>query len=178
MARPLPSELPPEVLPLSWLLGAWRGIGKGGYPGTDDFTFEQEVVFSCDGRPFLSYASRSWILDDEGQRVRPSATETGYWRPRPDNEVEVLLAHPTGFAEIYHGTVTVTGIENAVITSARAELTTDAVMRTASSKEVNSGARLYGLVNGELMWVYEMAAMGHPLQAHLSGRLSPLAAQD
>ena len=169
-----PSELPPEVLPISWLLGAWRGIGKGGYPGTEDFTFEQEVVFSCDGRPFLSYAARSWILSDEGERLKPGATETGYWRPQPNNEVEVLLTHPTGFAEIYQGTVTVTSIENAEILGARAELTTDAVMRTATAKEVNSGTRLYGLVNGELMWVYEMAAMGHPLQAHLSARLKPL----
>lgn len=174
MAKAKPSELPPTILPISWLLGAWRGIGKGGYPGTDDFTFEQEVVFSCDGRPFLSYASRSWILNDAGERVKPGATETGYWRPLANNEVEVLITHPTGFAEMYQGQVTVTGIENAEITSARAELKTDAVMRTATAKEVNSGTRLYGLVNGELMWVYEMAAMGHPLQAHLSARLKSL----
>jgi hypothetical protein len=174
MSRPLPSQLPPEVLPLSWLLGAWRGLGRGGYPDTQDFTFDQEVVFSCDGRPFLSYASRSWIIDENGERVRVGAVETGYWRPRPDNEVEVLLTHPTGFAEVYHGTITVTGIENARITSARAELKTDAVVRTASAKEVNSGTRLYGLVDGELMWVYEMAAMGHPLQPHLSARLKPI----
>lgn len=176
MSRPLPSELPKEILPISWLLGAWRGHGKGGYPGSEDFTFEQEVVFSCDGRPFLSYVSRSWVVDDEGNRLRPGASETGYWRPQPNNEVEVLLTHPTGFAEIYLGTVTVTGIENAVITSARAELKTDAIARTATSKEVNSGTRLYGLVNGELMWVYEMAAMGQSLQAHLSARLKPLEA--
>jgi hypothetical protein len=177
--RPLPSELPPEILPISWLLGAWRGIGKGGYPGTDDFTFDQEIVFTCDGRPFLSYASRSWIIDEEGARIRPGAVETGYWRPRPDNQVEVLMSHPTGFAEIYLGEVTVTGIENATITSARAELKTDAIARTSSAKEVNAGTRLYGLVNGELMWVYEMAAAGHALQPHLSARLKPLtSAQD
>lgn len=169
-----PSELPEAILPISWLLGAWRGIGKGGYPGSGDFTFEQEVVFSNDGRPFLIYNSRSWVLNDEGERIKPGAMESGFWRPQPNNEVEVLITHPTGISEMYQGTVTVTGIENAEITGARAELKTDAVMRTATAKEVNSGTRLYGLVNGELMWVYEMAAMGQSLQPHLSARLKPL----
>lgn len=174
MTAPLPSQLPPEVLPLSWLIGAWRGIGKGGYPGTPDFTFEQEVVVTCDGQPFLSYHSRTWILDDAGERVRPSHTESGYWRPQGDNEVEFLTVQPFGVAELYYGTVTVTGIENARITGARAELTTDYVMRTASALDISSGVRLYGLVNGELMWAYDMAANGESLQPHMSARLQPL----
>ncbi|MEZ5115990.1 MAG: FABP family protein [Candidatus Nanopelagicales bacterium] len=169
-------DLPAELLPLSWLIGRWMGVGLGQYPTIDDFRFAQEVQFSTDGRPFLSYWSRSWLLDDDGQRVRPTATETGFWRPRPDNRVEVTLTHPTGYVEIWYGRVEVTEITGDVITGARAELRTDLVARTESAKPYEAGHRLFGLVEGDLLWTYDMAAVGQPLQNHLSARLRP--AQD
>lgn len=175
---PLPSSLPEELLPLSWLIGRWAGVGLGQYPTIEDFRFGQEVVFSTDGRPFLHYASRSWLLDDDGNRIRPAGAETGFWRPRPDNEVEVTLAHPTGFAEIWVGSVEVLGLADAAITSARATLRTDVVTRTASAKPYESGERLYGLVNGELMWTFDMAAMGESMTNHLSARLKPADSPD
>lgn len=165
------SGLPAELLPLSWLLGRWVGVGVGGYPTVPEFRFGQEVDFSTDGRPFLSYWSRTWLLDENGQQVKPLAMETGFWRPRPDNTVELVLAHPTGYAEVWVGQITVSGIENAVITGARAELHSDVVARTASAKEYTSGQRLYGLVQGDLLWAYDMAAVGHPLTSHVSARL-------
>lgn len=173
MAQPLPSSLPEELLPLTWLIGRWAGVGTGQYPTIEDFRFGQEVVFSTDGRPFLSYHSRSWLLDDDGNRVRPLATESGFWRPRPDNQVEVTLAHPSGFAEVWLGTVEVTGIENAVVTGARAELKTETVAHTPSAKEVTAGHRLYGLVNGRLLWTYDMQAVGQDMQNHLAASLMP-----
>ena len=176
-ARPAPagdgSAVPAALLPLSWLVGRWVGVGLGQYPTIDDFRFGQEVSFSTDGRPFLTYWSRSWLLDDAGERVRPLATETGFWRPGPDNHVEVVLSHPTGYAEVYYGRVEVTGIEAATVTGARAELRTDLVARTESAKEYNAGHRLYGLVEGDLLWTYDMAAVGQPLTNHLSARLRP-----
>ena len=165
------SGLPVELMPLSWLLGRWVGVGVGGYPTVPEFRFGQEVDFSTDGRPFLSYWSRTWLLDENGQQVKPLAMETGFWRPRPDNAVELVLAHPTGYAEVWVGQITVSGIENAVITGARAELHSDVVARTASAKEYTSGQRLYGLVQGDLLWAYDMAAVGHPLTSHVSARL-------
>ena len=51
------------------------------------------------------------------------------------------------------------------------ELTTDVVARTESAKELTGGTRLYGLVDGELLWRYDMAAVGQPMTAHLSARL-------
>jgi hypothetical protein len=45
------------------------------------------------------------------------------------------------------------------------------VARTDSAKEYTAGHRLYGLVNGELMWAYDMAAVGQPLQPHISATL-------
>jgi hypothetical protein len=39
---------------------------------------------------------------------------------------------------------------------------------------VDAGDRLYGLMNGELMWTYDMAAVGQEMQNHLWARLKPL----
>lgn len=166
--------LPAELAHLSWLAGEWEGVGLGQYPTIDDFRFGQRIAITCDGRPFLSYRSRSWLLDDDGNLVRPSASESGFLRPRPHNGVELLLAHPTGFSEIWLGAVTVTGVESSAITGAQMELSTDLVARTESAKEYISGQRLYGLVHGELLWTFDMAAMGQPLTNHLAARLHPV----
>lgn len=165
-------DLPEEVLPLSWLLGRWIGVGTGQYPTIEDFRFGQELSFTCDGRPFIAMNSRSWILDDEGERVRPGATEAAFFRPRPDNQFEALFSHPTGFAEVWHGRVTIADIQDAVITRASLEMTTDSVMRTSSAKEYVGGQRLYGLVpDGDLAWTFDMSAMGEPLSNHLAAKL-------
>jgi hypothetical protein len=164
-AQPAP-EVHPDLAPLSFLLGRWEGAGVGGYPTIESFQFGQELSFSHNGKPFLIYTSRSWLLDDEGRPGRPLGLEMGFWRPRPDNEVEVLLAHPTGITEIYLGTVTGT----------RIELSTDVVTRTASAKEVTAGHRLYGLVGDDLAYAYDMAAVGQPLQPHLSAQLKRISA--
>jgi hypothetical protein len=155
------NEPHPSLGPLLFLLGRWEGAGVGGYPTIESFRFGQEISFSHNGKPYLIYASRTWLLDDEGRIGRPLAMETGFWRPQPDNQVEVLLAHPTGFAEIYLGEITGTKIEMA----------TDVVVRTSSAKEVNAGRRLYGLIGADLGYAYDMAAVGQPLQAHLSAQL-------
>jgi THAP4-like, heme-binding beta-barrel domain len=165
------SGLPDELKPLSWLLGSWVGVGVGGYPTIDDFHFGQEVSFSTDGRPFLSYWSRTWLLDEQGNQIKPLAMETGFWRPQPNNQVEVVLAHPTGYAEVWVGDITVTEIVDAAITGARAELRTDVIARTVTAKEYSAGHRLFGLVQGDLLWAYDMAAVGQPLTAHVSARL-------
>jgi THAP4-like, heme-binding beta-barrel domain len=154
-------DLPTELVPLAWLLGRWTGVGVGGYPTIGDFRFGQEVTFSENGKPFLHYLSRSWLLDDDGNQVRPLAQETGYWRPQPEGRLEVLLAHPTGFAEIWLGAVD----------GAKIELSTDVVARTDSAKPYTAGHRLYGLVEGDLLWAFDMAAMEQPLQPHLSATL-------
>lgn len=168
------AALPQELAHLGWLLGSWEGVGLGQYPTLEDFRFSQQATFATDGRPFLTYHSRSWLIDDEGNRIRPSASEVGYLRPLPDNQVELLLQHPTGISEIWLGQVTVTGIEDARITGARLELATDGIMRTATAKAVNAGQRLYGLVDGALLWTYDMAAMGEPMSNHLAATLRPL----
>ncbi|MDQ1655040.1 MAG: hypothetical protein QOD41_123, partial [Cryptosporangiaceae bacterium] len=81
------------------------------------------------------------------------------------DSLEVVIAHPTGIAEIYVGS----------IDGLKVELSTDAVARTATAKEVAANHRLYGLVEGALLYAIDMAAMGKPLTPHLSARLERVA---
>lgn len=161
MPMQIPSDLHQDLVPVAFLLGQWQGNGHGDYPTIDAFQFGQEIGFTHDKRPFLHYFSRTWLVDDEGETVRPLALETGFLRPQKDGAVELLLAHPTGFVEIYYGKVD----------GAKLELTTDAVVRTQSAKEYVGGQRLYGLVEGDLLWTFDMAAAGQPIQPHIWARL-------
>ena len=54
----------------------------------------------------------------------------------------------------------------------RFEITTDAVVRTATAKEYVGGKRLYGYVDGELLYAFDMAAMGKELQPHTHAQLA------
>ena len=144
---------------LSWLLGTWRGDGVGGYPTLEqDFAYSQEITFSTYGKPVIQYASRTWRVGDPDT---PMAREVGFWRPQDDGSLEVLLAQPTGFVEIFYGR----------IDGQKIELATDLVARTRTAKEVTGEHRLYGLVEGELMYAADLAAVGQELQPHLSARL-------
>ncbi len=157
----LDADLPTALVPLAFLIGRWEGAGVVGYPTIESANFGQEVEFWHDGRPFLHYRSQAWLLDDDGQQVRPLASEVGFWRPGPDGDLEVLLSHPTGVVEIYVGTVE----------GPRITLQTDLVARTTTAKEYTAASRLYGLVDSDLMWVMDMAAVGQSLQSHVSGQL-------
>ncbi|MCW2543175.1 MAG: hypothetical protein JWM40_727 [Frankiales bacterium] len=158
--------LHPALEHLEFLVGEWEGLGVVGYPTMEESRFEQEVSFSHDGRPFLAYISKSWLIDDEGARLRPAATETGFWRPgKNPRDVEVMLAHASGIVEIYVGEVVFHKIE----------LTSEVVARTETAKDVKGFTRLYGLVEGDLAYAIDMSAVGQPLQPHLSARLQKLA---
>jgi hypothetical protein len=150
-----------DLAPLRFLLGRWEGAGVGGYETIESFQFGQEISFGHNGKPYLIYVSRTWLLDAGGVPGRPLAMETGFWRPRPGGRLEVVLAHPTGIVEIYLGEVTGTKIEMA----------TDLVATSESAKSVRAGRRLYGLVGTDLAYAYDMAAEGKALQPHISAQL-------
>jgi hypothetical protein len=162
----LDPTLPEPLYPLAWLVGTWTGVGVVDFPTMTETRFAQEVEFAHDGRKFLEYRSRTWLLGEAGRRIRPLACETGYWRPSGPaedggTELEVLLTHPTGYVEIYVGSVD----------GPRVQLSTDLVARTATAKDYSAATRRYGLVEGELLWVMDMAAMDHSLTSHASAQL-------
>ena len=191
----LDTTLPAEIGPLSWLLGIWEGSGVVHYTVGDEIReheFGQRVSFSQDGLPYLNYSSTTWLLDEQ---LTPLAIESGYWRlsrrladgdPGPamlpgigerpfqtaesvetlrnDSggfDIEVSLIHPGGVHELYLGQ----------IKGPRIDLATDAVMRSATAKEYAAATRIYGLVEGALLWAWDIAALGQDLRTHSSGRL-------
>ena len=127
---------------------------------------------------------------------RPLATELGYWRlgrratdadPGPGLlagagdpafataeavetlrnadggfDLEVSILHPGGVSELYLGQVK----------GPRVDLATDAVMRSSTAKEHTASTRRYGLVEGHLLWAWDLAALGQELQSHASARLA------
>ncbi|MFC8276320.1 FABP family protein [Streptomyces sp. NPDC057271] len=161
-----PDEAPaphPQLAPVTGLLGTWSGEGRGGYPTLDEeFTYAQEVTFSHDGRPFLHYEARAWLLDADGAPPRPSARESGWWRIQPEGRVEALVTQPTGIAEILVGRADAGAVD----------LATHEVALTPTAKEVNETRRRYTLVDEDTLdFVHDLAAVGQPLQHHLSVRL-------
>jgi hypothetical protein len=84
---------------------------------------------------------------------------------KPTDEVEALFATPTGVQELHIGKVS----------GVRLEMSTDAVMRTSTAKEVTAGHRLYGIVDRALLYAQDMAAVGQPLSSHLAAKLTRVA---
>jgi hypothetical protein len=153
----------PDAEPLAFLIGTWRGEGRGVYPTIASFGYGEEVRFAAvPGKPFLTYQQRTWALDDQ----RPLHAETGYWRPRPDGKVEVVLAHPTGIAEIEEGTV-----QDGVIA-----LVAGPIGMTGTAKRVDGLTRRFELVAADVLrYEVHLAAAGQPLQGHLTAELRRVA---
>ena len=163
--------------------------------------FGQRVSFSHDGLPYLNYSSTTWLLpgDDASSadaQALAHVAESGYWRlarplsdadPGPGMlpgvgsrpfttaseveplrnaaggfDIEVAIVHPSGTSELYLGQVQ----------GPRIDLATDAVVRSATAKPYSAATRLYGLVDGHLLWAWDMAALGLSLRSHASARLA------
>lgn len=145
--------------PIAFLLGTWRGEGTGVYPTIDGFGYGEEIRFWEVGKPFLAYTQRTWTLAPEPS---PMHAESGYWRPQPHGRLEVVLAHPTGIAEIQEGTVVGTTIE----------LTATQLARTSTAKKVEALTRRFELADPDVLrYEVGMATAGQPLQVHLRAEL-------
>jgi THAP4-like, heme-binding beta-barrel domain len=156
-ASPAPVGLHPGAQPLGFLLGTWVGEGRAHYPTTADSTYGEEVRFWHVGKPFLAYSQRTWGLDDG----RPLHCEAGYWRPQPGGLVELVLAIPSGHVEIEEGAVDGTTVT----------LSSRLVGQTTSAKDVSAIARRLVVDGDVLRYVLSMAAVGEPLQEHLTAEL-------
>lgn len=162
------AELNDACLALLPLVGVWRGEGQVDYPTIDGpVRYAQELTIAHDGRPFLFHQARSWLLDENGDVIRQAAREVGWWRPQQDDTIELLLAHNTGILEVFYGKPR---------SQTSWELSTDAVVRSTSAKDVTGAKRLYGIIaDGDLGYVEERAMVGQPLQPHTSAQLTRVA---
>jgi len=109
-------DVHPDLTALSFLLGTWRGSGRGEYPTIEPFPYDEEVVVGHVGEPFLLYRQASW----SGVDREPLHLECGFLRPGSNHrEVELCLAHPIGLTEIAHGNVDGSTLELSTASSAR-----------------------------------------------------------
>ena len=189
----VPEGLPLELTPFTFLVGKWSGSGVISYVHKTekvDKEFTQSVEFSFDDNSALGYVAKSKLSDGTAL-----PTEVGYWRlsKSPESsdygpgllpgtgtksittheqletlrnkdggfDVEASILHPSGISELYVGQ----------IKGARVDLVTDAVLRSQSSKEYRAATRMFGLVEGALLWVWDIAALGNPMASHASARL-------
>ena len=105
---------------------------------------------------------RAVVMHDEGQIVGPDSRESGFWRPRGRDDVELLVASPDGWVELYMGRAR---------TTTSWELSTDVLARTPDAPDVVSAVRLYGIVEGALMYAIDRAGPDRQLRPTMSARL-------
>lgn len=157
----MPSDLHPDLEALAPLLGSWAGQGTGKYPTIQPFEYLEEVVFSHVGKPFLVYGQKTRAVADG----KPLHAETGYLRVPQPGRIELVLAHPSGIAEIEVGTYSVTGDLIEV------ELATATIGLAPTAKQVTALGRSFRVDGDELSYSVQMGAVGHPLQDHLAAVL-------
>ncbi|SCX04309.1 FABP family protein [Corynebacterium jeikeium] len=142
------------LLALLPLIGVWRGQGQAAHPGEEEFTFGQQVVFAHDGENRISYDSRTWRMDEDGQPTEtPGRRESGFLRINDDDEIEMILTHSDGMVEILYGSP---------LNERAWQLESASTMATATGPtNLGPGKRLYGLMpNNDLGWVDERLING------------------
>jgi hypothetical protein len=165
MTLELHPELHPDVAGLATLLGTWEGRGEGEYPTIEPFAYLETIMFAHVGKPFVSYGQRTRHPDTGA----PMHAESGYFRvPRPGS-VEIVMAQPTGLTEVYEGAV-VAGEATLVI-----DVRSTGIGSTSSAKEVTRTERTFSISGDEMHYTFRMAAVGQPLQHHLSASLRRVA---
>jgi hypothetical protein len=152
------------LLALLPLVGVWEGTGAGAVATTGaQFRYGQQIRIVHDGRPFLAYESRSWLVDADGAVIRQAWRENGFWRVGPgQDDVELVLASNTGQALVLSGTAGDQSWDLATVVAAH----------TPSAKVVDGERRFYAVRDGDLVYATELAPGGQPFAPHLNARLA------
>ena len=88
--------------------------------------------------------------------------EQGYLRPKPEGQLEALIAHSTGIVELSLGKITETGIQ----------LESTQISLSPTAKQVDSLKREIEIEDGILSYRLYMQAVGQPKSPHLTAQLS------
>lgn len=159
-------NLHPDCEPLAFLLGTWVGSGVGDYPTIERFTYTEEVTFGHVGKPFLAYNQRT----RDAVTGQPLHAEAGYLRSLGGNQVELVVAQPSGIVELHHGEVR----------GHTLVLELDAVHVTPSAKSVTDVKRELRVDQTDdghvLSYDVSMAAVQQPMTHHLHAELTRQAA--
>ena len=151
-----------DIEPISFLLGIWEGNGVGIYPTIDDFSYREEISFVAPpGKPFLHYSQKTWRAEGHPEAGTPLHTECGYVRPVEGGGAELVIAQPSGIAEVHSGSVDESTVS----------FTSDLVSMTRTAKEVISVDRMISVVGDKLSYEMWMGAVGQPHQLHLKASL-------
>lgn len=140
-----------------FLVGTWEGEGRGLWSADPVFRYREQVTFTQQGGPFVTYQQRTSTLDG----ARNLHTETGYLRPGPDSTLELVLAQPTGLVEVHVGRVT----------GQRIELHSILVGRAPRALHATSVTRTIHLEASTLFYELGMAMNHEAVFPHLQGRL-------
>lgn len=192
----IPDDLPIEVTPFAFLFGKWQGSGKIVTRENDEAEavevgFKQQLEFTHDGQDTVTYVATATLEDGT---VLPG--EVGYWRltraphdsdagpgllpgrgaraiqtredletlrnPEGGFDIQVSMLHPGGVAELYHGK----------IKGARIDLASYAGTAFDGAKTYRHSVRVYGLVNHNLMWAWDIATRSAQTESHASAELT------
>jgi hypothetical protein len=193
----LPDGLPIELTPLSFLVGKWQGSGVISYKpdgqeeAAPEHEFFQTIEFADNGLGALSYSSVVRLSDGTDSAL---PNELGFWKIARDSEpadhgpglllgtgeptikthedldalrtddgfaIHVSTLHPGGVAEFYKG----------FVKNARIHLASDRGIAFDGAKSYRHSTRIYGLVEGALLWAWDIALPGSDLKSHASARL-------
>lgn len=151
----------PNVARLSFLLGTWRGQGEGEYPTIEPFSYTETVWFEPGPptKPFISYRQAT---RRRGGEEEPLHAELGYLRSLDDGRIELVIAQPTGIAEVHPGT-----LDGTTLTFSGGSL-----IRTPSAVEVHTVTRTVEIDGDTLHYRVAMEAVGQPLLHHLAATLN------